>query len=227
MAEFDTLHHLLNMDLCSVEVLVTDLDDCVGMFIPSYKDELLRNYIVLDNSLFDISERKFQEHLKMVGIHEFCHFLAVIYSVTNIGVDNVREIIKERLNGRIDRLPLETLQKMFLSLSNKIPVENTGYIEELTDEHFRLGMEEETPNYRDLFCQFMFSKDLFETEFSTREQVEFGNLLIANDFEKALVILMDSIEKICLEKDIPTQFAVNQVSKWLPSYISEEFSSAI
>ena len=120
IADFDHLH-LLDLDFCSIEVRIADLGECTGMFISAYtKSKLLRNYIILNKSLFDTPEQETKEQLKITGVHEFCHFLAILYAVTSFSVDALKERILLRLNKRIDQLPKENLIKIYNLLSNKV-----------------------------------------------------------------------------------------------------------
>jgi hypothetical protein len=170
--------------------------------------------------LFDPTKRETREQLKITGVHEFCHFIAIVYAATAFTVDQLKERILSRLNARIDRLPQKTLIKIYNLLSNKAPQEDQ-YFEELTDKHFRLDVEGETPDYNALFYHFMFSKDLFETDFTKLKQIEFKRLLETGDKqneEKAINLLAESIEKVALDKCVPVRLAFNQVLEWIHVY---------
>jgi hypothetical protein len=61
LAEFEHLH-LPEMDFCSIEILIANLDECTGMFVSSYTmSGLLRNYIILNKSLLDNSKKETKE----------------------------------------------------------------------------------------------------------------------------------------------------------------------
>jgi hypothetical protein len=117
IAEFDHLH-LLELDFCSIEILIADLDECTGMFVSSYtKSGLLRNYIIFNQSLFDKAKLETREQLKITGVHEFCHFIAILYAATAVTIDLLKQNILHRLNARIDRLPKDILIKIYNLLS--------------------------------------------------------------------------------------------------------------
>jgi hypothetical protein len=83
----------------------------------------------------------------------------------------------------------------------------------LTDIHFRLDIEGETPDYNLLFYHFMFSKDLFETEFTAEKQAEFKRLIETKNRyneEKAINLLVNAIPKVSKEKYVPYRLAFNQ-----------------
>jgi hypothetical protein len=222
LAEFDHLH-LLEMDFCSIEILIADLGECTGMFVSSYtKTGLLRNYIILNNSLLDSSKRETREQLKITGVHEFCHFIAILYAATVVSIELLKEKILQRLNGRIDSLPKETLINLYNLLANKAPHEYP-FFDELTDKHFRLDFEGDTPDYNILFYHFMFSKDLFETDFVPEKQAKFKRLIEATDRQdEAIQLLLKSIKTVSEEKWVPYKLAFNQVLEWVHSYIERK-----
>jgi hypothetical protein len=221
LAEFDHLH-LLGLDCCSISVLIADLDECTGMFVCSYtKTGLLQNFIILNKSLFDSQKQECREQLKITGVHEFCHFIAIIYAATTVTTDRLKESILERLNSRIDKLPKDTLIKIYNLLSNKAPPEGQ-FFEELTDRHFRLDIEGDTPDYNVLFYHFMFSKDLFETDFTAEKQLEFKQLIESRDKQdanKAIELLVNSIRNVSREKSVPYGLAFGQILEWVHKYV--------
>jgi hypothetical protein len=222
LAEFDHLH-LLALDFCSIEILIADIGECTGMFISSYtKSGLLRNYIILNKSLLDSSEQADREQLKIIGVHEFCHFIAILYAANVVSIETLQERILQRLNGRIDKLPKETLINLYNLLANKASHEYP-FFDELTDKHFRLGVEGDTPDYNILFYHFMFSKDLFETDFTPVKQAEFKRLVETKDEQDlatAVQLLLESIKTVSKEKCVPYKLAFNQVLEWVHSYVS-------
>ncbi|MDR3170537.1 MAG: hypothetical protein LBU17_02785 [Treponema sp.] len=222
LAGFDHLH-LLDLDFCSIEILIADLNECTGMLISSYtKSGLLRNYIILNKSLLNSSGPVAENQLKIVGVHEFCHFIAILYAATVVSIEALKESILHRLNGRIDKLPKETLINLYNLLANKASDEYP-LLDELTDRHFRLDVEGDTPDYNILFYHFMFSKDLFETDFTPVKQAEFKRLVETKDTQNlktAVQLLVKSIETVSKAKCVPYKLAFNQVSKWVHSYVS-------
>ncbi len=224
LAEFDNLD-ILNLDYCRISILVADLDYCDGLFVSSYtKTGLLRNYLILNNSLFANDSRQKKYLLKITGVHEFCHFIAIIYAITASSIEIARENIKKRLNGTLDELTRTNVLKIYDILSERIP-DNTSeddIPEEMTDSHFRLDFEGETPDYNILFRNFLFSQELFETEFDANKQREYKKLVKTgkkDNLSKAVNdILVPSLIKIANEKCIPLLFAKKQLLKWLHLY---------
>jgi uncharacterized protein YeeX (DUF496 family) len=218
---FSEFLHLdfLNLDYCSIEILIADLDDCVGLFVSSYtKKKLLRNYLILNSSLFS-EHREITEKLKITAVHEFCHFLAIIYALTTVSIEELKERIAARLTSKIDKLPNETIVELYTLLSSKAP-KNTD-LDEATDKHFRLDYEDSTIDYYILFCHLLFSRELFETEFDIEKQKEFKHLFnqrAKNAQDRAIVLLLESLEKVCEEKSILYSFAYKQLIKWAYKY---------
>jgi hypothetical protein len=218
IAEFDHLH-LLELDSCSIEIRIANLDDCSGMFISAYTQTgLLRNYIILDSSLFNRKEQAIREQFKIACIHEFCHFVAIVYAATTrMEIETLKESILKRLNAKLDKLPKETLIEVYNILSDERDKRDC-FPEELTDKHFRLDLEGNTPDYNILFHHFMFSKELFETDFTKEKQNTFKELYKNKDAKKAVAFLRESLKKVTQEKDVPYNLAFNQLLKWVHKY---------
>jgi hypothetical protein len=104
----------------------------------------------------------------------------------------LKEKILQRLNGQIDRLPIN----LYNLLANKA-LDEYPFFDELTDKHFRLDIEGDTPDYNILFYHFMFPKDLFEADFTPEKQAEFKRLIEATDRQdEAIQLLIKSIETV-------------------------------
>jgi hypothetical protein len=221
IAEFDHLD-LLNFDECSIQVLVADLDECIGMFISSSTTSgLCRCYIVLNKSLFDNTTTSGSEQLKITGVHEFIHFLAFLYAATTVDMSNLKESIRQRLNTKIDSLPHDRLIKIYNLLTDRAGHDEDPP-EELTDKHFRLDIEGDTPDYNILFNNFMFSRDLFETDFTSEKQAEFKRLAETNQESKAIDLLIESLKRVASAKAVPFKLAYKQLMTWVRYYSPKE-----
>jgi hypothetical protein len=218
-AEFEHLD-LLGLDFCSVEILVADIGDCIGMFVCAYtKTKLLRNYIILNSSLFANEGHEVGEQRKITAVHEFCHFIAIVYMVTSVTLPKVKEKIAQRLNAKIDRLSNEAFIELYALLSSHAPRSpRPSGIDETTDQHFRLDYEDAALDYYLLFRHLLFSKDLFETEFDSAKQAEFKKL-IKNNKDKAISLLLTSLKKVTHDKWVPYPFAYEQLLEWVHTYM--------
>jgi hypothetical protein len=216
-AQFDALSHL-NLDECSVMVLVADIDT-FGMFVIKYtKGGLLRAYIILSRKLYGNNPtRAMKEVRKIAGVHEFVHFIAVVYVATVTGTASLRSRLLERMRHTVKKLPGPDLLTLYTALTGKAGTETPPV--ELTDSHFRLGYEGDTPDYEVLFLHFMFSKELFEAYFDGEKQTQFKSLIAIGNSIAASRLLVKALGKATEDKDVPVAMATNQVLEWVHTYI--------
>jgi hypothetical protein len=220
---FSDFAHLdfLDLDKCSVQILTADLGDCTGMFIGAHTEkDLLRNYIVLNSALFSDKSPEIQEKLKITAVHEFCHFLAIVYALTTISIVDLKEKLTERLKTKIDRLSNEAITELYTLLSSIEP-DTASDLDEATDHHFRLDCEDFKGDYYILFCYLLFSRELFETVFDEDKQKKFRTLfrrkVKQND---AVMLMLNSLRTVTEQKWIPYDFAYKQLKKWAYKYTS-------
>jgi hypothetical protein len=227
LAQFANLE-LLDLDKWSIGVRAVDFpeESCLGLFaarIEPENNERVRCYIFIKKSLFDSlsdkeTDKKTKEGIKIIGVHEFCHFLALLYAVTALSIDHAREILLDRLKKKTDsfyKKDLEAFERVFVEKNFDEYYDLLGF----NDAHYRLDCEGETPNYQELFLYFLFSRGLLETDFTKEKQKQFRNLLKCNKMEEAFSLLNESIIKITDEKWIKRDIALHQVSKWLNVYV--------
>jgi hypothetical protein len=214
-ADFDDLAHL-NLDECSVRVLIADIDT-LGIFAIKYTSKkLLRAYIILSRKLYDNPKRTIRELRKIAGVHEFVHFLAVVYVATVTGTASLRSKLLERLQHTIKRLPGADLLTLYNALTSKVKTDDIPG--ELTDTHFRLNDEGPTPDYELLFLHFMFSRELFEDYFDAEKQTRFKDFTAAGDNENAIQLLTGTLYSVAHDKDVPPKLALNQLLEWVHVY---------
>jgi hypothetical protein len=214
-ANFDELNHL-NLDECSVQVLVADIETS-GMFAVKYTNQgLLRAYIILSCKLYGNSETARKELRKIAGVHEFVHFLAIVYVATVTGTASLRSRLLERLQRTVKKLPGANLLTLYTALTSKVEIEEPPA--ELTDSHFRLGYEGSTPDYELLFLHFMFSRELFETYFDVEKQIQFKNFIVAGNNDSAIQLLVTALNKAAKDKDVPVAMALSQLLDWVHVY---------
>lgn len=215
-AGFDELHHL-NLDECSVEVLIRDIDT-LGIFAIKYTDQgLLRAYIILSHKLYNNPKKDIKELRKIAGVHEFVHFIAVVYVATVTGTSSLRSKLLDRLQRTVKKLPGPDLLTLYNALTSKVKTDDIPG--ELTDAHFRLGYEGPTPDYELLFLHFMFSRELFEFYFDAKQQAKFKGLIEVSDTKKAVQLLVTTLSQVVKEKDVPFTLAINQLREWVHVYI--------
>jgi hypothetical protein len=212
-AQFDELNHLA-LDECSVQVLVAAIDT-LGMFVIKYtKEGLLRAYIILSYKLYNNPNMK--ELRKIAGVHEFVHFIAIVYVATVTGTPALRSRLLERLQRTVKKLPGANLLTLYTALTSKVETKNIPV--ELTDSHFRLGDEGSTPDYELLFLHFMFSRELFESYFNKEKQDQFKTLTTEGNNDDAIQLLVTALNEAAKDKDVPVTMALIQLMDWVHVY---------
>jgi hypothetical protein len=217
LAEFDHLD-ILNVDKWVIIVLRADLQKSDGMFFcQKGNNGLIKCYIVLKYSLYN---EAVLERVKIVGVHEFCHFMAMLYLLTAITDESQRDgILKRRLVGKIDDLNTEALNRFFGALNEK---EYAEIIPELTDEHYRLEGDGDTVKYDELFKHLMFSKELFDEYFVQEEQERF-RILMNDDKEnkniQGVELYREIVSRTAKDKSVPLKLAWEQALLWVKKYL--------
>jgi len=216
LAAFDQLA-FLNLDECSIQFAVGDIDS-MGIFIMRYTPQgLLRAYIILNRQLFISQSSEMKKIRKIAGVHEFIHFLAIVYVATVNRRSSLPSLYLERRRHTIEKLWGPNLLELYNALSGK---PKAGYEPpELTDSHFRLGYEGKTVDYEVLFLHFMFSRELFETYFDAEKQERFKNMYTAGQTENAVQLLLETLNTAAAEKDVPFNTARNQLLQWAHIYM--------
>jgi hypothetical protein len=221
-AQFDGLRHL-HLDECSVKVQVENIDT-FGVFVIKYTQTgLLRAYIILSRKLYNNSTKTMKEVRKIAGVHEFVHFIAVVYVATVIETEPLRSKLLERLQHTVKKLPGPDLLVLYNALTGEAQTKLPPV--ELTDSHFRLGYEGPTPDYNLLFLHFMFSKKLFEEYFNTEKQTRFRQLIDDDDNIAASLLLVEVLEEAARDKSVPLKTAISQVLGWTHIYIRDTATS--
>lgn len=211
LASFDNLE-FLNLDNWVIRVLVADLKQAGGMFFYREENGYVHCYIVINNSLYSGN----MEIVKVVGVHEFCHFMATVYSITATSIEKQREFLLARLQEKIDELSKDSLNRFFRALASGNLLKDTS---ELEDEHYRLGCEGNTVNYVVLFKHLMFSKELFEEHFIDSDRKRIKELMNSKQEEQAAILFSKKIEEIAKEKAVPYNLAISQGRTWAKDYL--------
>lgn len=224
LANFDHLD-LLNLDNVVITVLLADLDTTEGMFFCREENSYFHCYIVINNKLYD---KKLITKVKVAGIHEFCHFMAVIYTLTITSIESQKQNLQNRIKQKVDELSSESLNRLYSVLSNSPIIAkeecNSGNesIPELDDSHFRLNCEGSTIDYDILFKNFLISKELFEQYFDKAKQNTFRDLMNSKekkDNETAYLLWENCLKDISNTKSIPIRFAFEMTIPWIKSYL--------
>ena len=218
LASFEHLD-FLNLEKVVIVVIPADIKNAKGVFFCRHiENKLTHCYIVIDKSLYSESTL---ERVKIIGVHEFCHFMAIVYTLTAATIEIQKEGLLKRLEQKIDTLNSSSLNRLYEELNRKIDDDNIKSLE-FDDSHFRLQYEGSTPDYALLFKHFMFSRELFEEYFKKDEQdllKKTSGSKNTKEAEKIIDNFLDTIERVANEKSVPFRLAVKQVFSWVQDYL--------
>jgi hypothetical protein len=207
--------HLWNVDNSGkwvITLLKADLVDSRAKFISQYHKAtgIMECYIILDKACF--AEAKVPNEIrKAVSVHEFCHFLALVYASISTTEETLKEKLKERLSKIIDDLTNEQVIKLYQLLNKLRPFGDDFSAFELTrDDHFRLNCENLDLSYSDLFKNFLLSRQMFDEFFHKEDREKFFILLKNGKTQDALDMYLEIAKTLAREKWLPEQFAKNQ-----------------
>ena len=217
LVEFDHLD-FLNLETCVVTVLLANLDKAGGLFFCRKTENITACYIILNSNLYNNEGNL--EKVKIVGVHEFCHFMAIIYSLTATTIEKQRDFLTKRLSKKIDDFDIAALNTFYQALTQDDV--KTDDIAEFSDNHFRLDCEGDTVNYDVLFNNFLFSKELFEEYFKREKQKQFKILLEKADdasVQEGISLYMQTITNAAEDKSVPVKYAKKQAFAWVKDYL--------
>jgi hypothetical protein len=212
LASFPQLWTLNNIGKWVITILRTNLVDSRAKFLSQYhvNTGIMECYIILDEVFF-VDAKIPNEIRKAVSIHEFCHFLALIYAGISTTEEVLQNRLRERLSKVVDALTDEQVLKLYQLLNKVRPLaDDFSAFEQTKDEHFRLDCEDLDLSYTDLFKNFLLSRRMFDEYFSNEDKENFFNLLSSGKTEEALNCYIDIAKIIAKEKWLPERFAINQ-----------------
>ena len=219
LAAFDHLA-FLSLDYCSIQFAVGKID-ASGIFLIKYtKQGLLRAYIILNENLYvDNNNGGIKEFRKIAAVHEFVHFIAILFVATVTKTVSLRSTLLTRLHNKVQKFWGPNSLQLYYALTGKETIPEYTH-PELTDAHFRIGYEGPTPDYEVLFLHFLFSRELFETYFGEDIQNQFKQLYAdpttRND---AIKLLLQTLSTAASAKDVPINTARNQLFEWVHVYM--------
>jgi hypothetical protein len=204
--------------------LKANLGESKAKFMSQYHKMtgIMECYIILDTVCF--TEAKVPNEIrKAVAVHEFCHFLALIYASISTTEKNLTQRLRERLSKIIDDLTSDQVLKLY-QLLNKIRLfdDDFSFFEQTKDDHFRLNCEDLDLSYSDLFKNFLLSRQMFDEFFSKENRENFSSLLKNGRTQEALDIYIEIAKRIAREKWLPEQFAINQAIDILMKFYLNE-----
>lgn len=209
---FPNLRKVKSIRKWIITILRTDLIDSRAKFISQYDKAsgIMENYIILDN-VFYVKAMVPNILRKAVVVHEFCHFLALIYACITVSEGTFQETLKERLSKIVDVLTNDQTLKLY-QLLNKVKQLSDDFasFEQTRDDHFRLKCEDLELSYSDLFRNFLLSHQMFDEYFSPDEKESFYQMLQSGRTQDALDLYLNIARRIAEEKWLSKEFAENQ-----------------
>jgi hypothetical protein len=225
LSSFPHLWHLNNSEKWVITLLKTNLGDNIrAKFISQYHKTtgIMECYIILDEICF-ITAKVPNEIRKAIAVHEFCHFLALLYASISTTEENLRERLKIRLSKIVDDLTNDHVIKLYQLLNEIRPLSDEFSDFELTrDDHFRLNCENLDLSYSDLFKNFLFSRQMFDEFFDKGKRKRFFTLLENDKIKEALDVFFEIAKTIAKEKWLPERFAENQAIDILMKFYLNE-----
>jgi hypothetical protein len=225
LSYFPHLWCLNNSDKWIITLLKAKLgDNSRAKFISQYHKMtgIMECFIILDEICF--TEAKVPNEIrKAVVVHEFCHFLALVYASISTTEKIMRERLKERLSKIIDDLTNDQVIKLYQLLNKQRPYSDEFSTFELTrDDHFRLNCENLDLSYSDLFKNFLLSRQMFDEFFNKEDREKFFSLIKNDKMQEALDLYLKIAKNIAHEKWLPEEFAKNQaIDILMKFYINE------
>jgi hypothetical protein len=189
-------------------------------FLAQYhkEEKIMECYIIVSN-IFFVDVKVSNEIRKAVVVHEFCHFLALIYASVSTEESVLQENLRKRLSKIVDELTNDQVLKLY-QLLNKVRQTNDEFstFEQTRDDHFRLNYENLDLSYTDLFRNFLLSRQMLKEFFLKGEIEDFSNLLHRGDTQEAIDLYTNKVKLIAQEKWLPENFAINQSIEILMKY---------
>jgi len=224
LASFPQLWGFNNISKWVITILKTNLVDSKAKFFSQYHKNsgIMECYIILDE-IFFVEAKVPKETRKAVAIHEFCHFLALIYAGISTTEEVLQNKLRERLSKIVDALTNEQVLKLY-QLLNEVPIfkDDFSTFEQTKDDHFRLDCEDLDLSYTDLYKNFLLSKWMFDDYFFKKDKEKFFSLLQSGKTQDALDLYLGIARKIAREKWLPEKFALNQaIDILLKFYLTE------
>ena len=217
--------HLWNLNKnCKwiITILKTKMpDDCRAKFVSQHHKEagVMECYIILSD-IFFIDAKVPNEIRKAVVVHEFCHFLALIYASASTTEETLQKRLRERLSKTIDELTNDQVLKLYQLLNKVRPISDNdefSTFEQTRDDHFRLNCEYLDLSYTDLFKNLLLSRQMI-SEFFTKEDIEKFHKYLNDNPQEAINMYINIARDISREKWLPENFAINQSIDILRKY---------
>ncbi|MBQ0167233.1 MAG: hypothetical protein KBT02_09020 [Treponema sp.] len=218
LADEEQLDFIDEIGNVCISVLLTELKNISAAFLQKKTENWNVCYIVIDANLYKESLCD----VKMAGVHEFCHFMALIYALSKTSISRQNEYFERRLSNKLDELTKNSFNNFIIAMSNDLKIDS---IDELTNDHYQLGIDNTSIDYIELLKGFLFSKELFEEYFNDVEQHNFSVMWKSENKDTrtaAALRYKEVIDEAAKNKSVNQKLAERQAYKWAMDYIQAE-----
>jgi hypothetical protein len=206
-----------HLDRCIIVARQTNFsDDTKGCLSFSYetKRNLFLFVINVDARLFQDDDLESKVARKAVAIHEFVHCASALLLLSCLRPENFIERTKTIIARKVKLTTSDQFDALLAALK-QIDTNNTVLASELlTDEHFRIGNDDEfIGNYGDLYLNFLLSYQLLkETMFALK----------INTPDIAFIDLLLNVHKELVEKKaLQRNFVLGRIKLFLPNIFAD------
>jgi hypothetical protein len=209
-----------HLDRCIIVARQTNFsDDTKGCLSFSYekKHNIFLFVINVDAHLFQDDDLESKIARKAVAVHEFVHCASALLLLSCLRPENFIERTKTIIARKV-KLTTSDQFNALLDALKQIDTNNTALTSELlTDEHFRIGNDDEfTGNYGDLYLNFLLSYQLLqETMFALK----------INTPDISFIELLPKVHKELVEKKaLQRNFVLGRIKLFLPNIFVDFYS---
>jgi hypothetical protein len=150
---------------------------------------------------------------KAIAIHEFVHCTSAMLLLSRLRTEPFIQRTERSMSKKVILTTSSEFNALLIAL---MKIGNNPKTELLTDEHFRIGIEDDfTGHYGDLYINFLLSYQLL---YETIAAAQINNSAKANSFYDIIrIIHNDLVEKKALERD----FVLGRIKTFLPRIFTD------
>ena len=189
------------------------------VFVHHKEENLYILSIVIDSNLYRDESLESKVARKAVGVHEFCHCVAAMLSLAEVSSgSSVFEKLQDRLREKVTKTSSSDFINLMAAFSNL--GKNSDYLSQsFPDSHFRLGFEDFTGDYSELYINFLLPYSLVKE--TVRDERLAGLKASLHNQENLVQLLIQLIDDLSRQKALDKRFVVNRLQALLPRLLLE------
>jgi hypothetical protein len=225
-SELSTIDSIKQWDIVLLKANLHDEDNAatfmLKLFDRELKDNKMRCYIVIDEIYFlkNKHTRVIHETRMMIAVHEFMHFLSCVYARLENTPKEFLDKLNNKLSKKIDIWNKKETLELYKFLNKLRPIDDFTKSKQTRDEHFRLGKDDTSLNYTDIYRNFILSHQLFDKYFTKEDKEKFCDFWRKEQYGEAYEVYISIAKHIAQEEWIPENFAILQAGNILNEYYS-------